>query len=287
MKSASIKDKKRIKKNSGAWESKIWQVLVSKTHDFVQACGFQKVLLGLSGGVDSSLVAALAVEAVGKENVLGVLMPSIYSSKQSVEDAKHLAKNLGINTLILPINSIVDAVSKTLKNAFLGYHEDVTEENIQSRVRCVILMALSNKFHALLLATGNKSELATGYCTLYGDLAGGLAPLGDVLKTQVYSLAKWLNKRKADVIPASILKKEPSAELKPNQKDSDTLPPYEILDGILFRYTELHQSKEKIIEAGYKRELVKKVLLMVQRSEFKRKQAPPGIKITDKIYFLS
>lgn len=281
MKFSPIKSQNRTDREDDKREFQIWQALILGTRDYIHKYGFQKVLLGLSGGIDSSLVAAIAVEALGKQNVLGVLLPSVYSSKQSMEDAKHLAKNLGIKTLNLPINDVVDSFSRTLKDAFAGYSEDVTEENIQSRIRCVLLMALSNKFHALLLATGNKSELATGYCTLYGDLAGGLAPLGDVLKTQVYSLAKWLNKRKGDVIPVSILEKEPSAELKLNQKDSDRLPPYQDLDRILEEYLRLGKSAKEISREGFAKKIVEKVIKMVKRSEFKRKQAPPYLAISD------
>jgi len=260
-------------------ETEIWKILVSGTRDYVQKNDFQKVVLGLSGGIDSSLVAAIAVEALGKENVLGVLMPSFYSSKQSIEDARRLIKNLGIKKIIIPIDNIVKTFNQALSDIFAGYPRDVTEENIQSRIRCVLLMALSNKFHTLVLATGNKSELFTGYCTLYGDLAGGLAPIGDIFKTQVYKLANWLNKEKGELIPASILKKEPSAELSPCQRDIDTLPPYEILDQILEKYLIFNKKAEEIASEGFSLETVKKVLKMVKKSEFKRKQAPPHIKI--------
>ncbi len=260
-------------------EAEIWKILVSETRNYVHKNGFQKVVLGLSGGIDSSLTAVLAVEALGRENVLGVLMPSFYSSKQSIEDTEKLIKNLGIKRLIIPIDNIIRTFDRTLKNIFTGYPKDVTEENIQSRIRCVLLMALSNKFHALLLATGNKSELFTGYCTLYGDLAGGLAPLGDIFKTQVYRLARWLNKEKGNVIPVTILEKEPSAELKPGQKDTDVLPPYKDLDQILEKYLEFSKSVEDIKKDGFSKETVQRVVNLVKKSEFKRKQAPPVIKI--------
>ncbi|MEM2174197.1 MAG: NAD+ synthase [Candidatus Micrarchaeia archaeon] len=265
-------------------EAEAWNALVCGTRDYIRKCGFKKAILGLSGGIDSSLTATIAVEAIGKENVIGVLMPSPYSSKGSVDDALELAKNIGIKTLVIPIAGIMNSFKEALNEAFRGYPEDVTEENIQARIRGNLLMALSNKYGALLLSTGNKSELAVGYCTIYGDMSGGLAVIADVPKTMVYRIANWLNKTKGMIIPQSIIDKPPSAELRPNQTDQDSLPPYDILDEILYRHIELHKSTDEIIEEGFDKEIVKKVLKMVERAEFKRKQAPPGIKITDRAF---
>jgi NAD+ synthetase len=275
-------DDNRITEDDFTLEKEAWNALVLGTRDYVIKCGFQKVLLGLSGGIDSSLVATIAVSALNKENVLGVILPSIYTRSASITDAQQLAKNLGIKTLTIPINDIVNSFDKALRNAFVGYPKDVTEENIQARIRGNILMSLSNKYRAILLSTGNKSELAVGYCTLYGDMSGGLSVISDVPKTLVYKIAKWVNHMNdKPVIPQSVITKEPSAELKPNQKDSDILPTYAVLDEILHRYVELHQSKEEIVASGYKEELIEKVIAMVKRAEFKRRQAPLGIKITD------
>lgn len=265
-------------------EAEAWNALVCGTRDYIRKCGFKKVVLGLSGGIDSSLTATVAVEAIGKENVLGVLMPSPYSSKGSIDDSLELAKNLGIKTIIIPIEEIMKSYQLSLKEAFAGYKEDVTEENIQSRIRGNLLMAISNKYGALLLTTGNKSELAVGYCTIYGDMSGGLAVIGDVPKTMVYRIAKWLNKVKGNIIPQTIIDKAPSAELRPNQTDQDSLPPYDVLDEILFRHIELHKSKDEIIEEGFEKETVARVLKLVEKAEFKRKQAAPCIKITDRAF---
>ncbi len=259
----------------------IHKALVAGTRNFVHRNDFHKVVLGLSGGIDSSVTAVIAVEALGKNNVLAVIMPSPYTQKTSINDARKLAKNLGIKTLYLPIKSIMKVYSKTLAKTFSDYPEDVTEENLQARIRSTLLMALSNKFQMMLLATGNKSELATGYCSLYGDLAGGLAPIGDLLKTQVYSLAGWLNKEKNDIIPISILEKAPSAELKMGQKDIDILPPYEILDKILEKYLRWGKTANDLSKEGFDRETVTKMIEMVKRSAFKRKQAPPSLKVSD------
>ncbi|MCJ7740478.1 NAD(+) synthase [Candidatus Microgenomates bacterium] len=259
----------------------IYKALTVGTRNFVHKNGFHKVVFGLSGGIDSSVTAIIAVDALGNNNVLGVIMPSPYTQKTSINDARKIAKNLGIKTLYLPIKSIMKIYNKTLAKTFSSYPEDVTEENLQARIRCTLLMALSNKFQMMLLATGNKSELATGYCTLYGDLAGALAPIGDLLKTQVYSLARWLNKEKNDIIPLSTLEKEPSAELKTGQKDSDILPPYEILDEILEKYLRWGKTVDAISKEGFDRETVMKVIEMVKRSAFKRKQAPPSLKVSD------
>lgn len=267
-------------------EAEIWSALVLGLRDYVRKCGFSKVVLGLSGGIDSSLVAALAAEAVGSENVLGVLMSSPYTSKGSVDDALKLAENLSLNTHHLGIQGVMDSFEDTLSELFVQTEPDVTEENLQSRIRGTLLMAISNKFGHLLLSTGNKSEMAVGYCTLYGDMDGGLAAISDVPKTRVYSLCRWLNRREPgrEVIPENVLIKPPSAELKPGQADSDSLPPYDELDDILHRLIHEHQSAEQIAEAGHDRSTVDRVIRLVSRAEFKRRQAPPGLKITDRAF---
>jgi NAD+ synthase (glutamine-hydrolysing) len=261
-----------------------YEALVSGTRDYVRKCGFRKVVIGLSGGVDSALVAAIATAAVGPDNVLGVSMPSPYSSEGSRRDAELLAKNLGIPLMILPITEVFESYRKALCPAFHGTKEDVTEENIQARIRGNFLMAISNKFGHLVLSTGNKSELAVGYCTLYGDMAGGLAVISDVPKVMVYELARLIN-RKGEVIPEATLTKPPSAELKPNQVDLDSLPPYEILDRILKAYIEDLWSPDEISSHyGFPLELVQDIARRVDRNEYKRKQAPPGLKITSKAF---
>lgn len=265
-------------------EEEAWNALVCGTRDYIKKCGFSKVLLGLSGGIDSALTVVIAVEAIGKENVFGVLMPSQYSSKGSIDDSLRLAKNLGIKTITIPINTIMEAFDNSLNEAFKGYQPDITEENIQARIRGNILMALSNKYGALLLTTGNKSELAVGYCTIYGDMSGGLAVISDVPKTMVYRIANWLNKVKGNIIPQEIIDKVPSAELRPNQKDQDSLPPYETIDEILYRCIEQHKSADEIIAEGFEKEILKKVFSLIEKAEFKRKQAAPGIKITDRAF---
>jgi NAD+ synthase (glutamine-hydrolysing) len=273
----------RIEEDELESEAEIWKALVLGTRDYVRKCGFSRVLLGLSGGIDSSVTAAVAAEAVGAENVLGVLMPSPYSSRHSIVDAERLAQKLCVSTLVLPIESIMQAFEGTLASAFVGYDRDVTEENVQARIRGNLLMALSNKYGALLLTTGNKSELAVGYCTLYGDMSGGLAVISDVPKTMIYRLARWLNRRRV-VIPESVLIKAPSAELRPNQTDQDSLPPYDVLDEILVRHIEQHQSVEEIVSQGFSEATVWRVLELVRTAEFKRKQAAPGIKVTDRAF---
>ena len=264
-------------------DEEIWQALVLGVRDYVQKCGFSKVVLGLSGGIDSSIVAAIASAALGKENVLGVLMPSPYSSESSVKDADDLAKNLGIKTEKLPIENLMQSYDETFAQLFANTEFGLAEENIQSRIRGSLLMAISNKFGYLLLSTGNKSEMAVGYCTLYGDMNGGLAVIADVPKTRVYSICNWLNRSK-EVIPQNVLIKPPSAELKPGQVDQDSLPDYEILDDILHRLINDYQSVEQIIKAGHNPEIVNRIIKMVARAEFKRRQAPPGIKITDRAF---
>ncbi len=266
-------------------DEEIWQALVLGVKDYVTKCRFSKVLLGLSGGVDSALVAAIATAALGKENVLGVLMPSPYSSEHSISDALALAENLDIETQILPIGELMQTFDNSLYELFAGTEFGIAEENLQSRIRGNLLMAISNKFGYLLLSTGNKSEVAVGYCTLYGDMNGGLSVIADVPKTRVYSLCKWLNSRQQqEIIPENILTKAPSAELKPGQIDQDSLPPYEILDDILDRFIHQHQSVAEIVTAGHDPVIVDRVLQLLSRAEFKRRQAAPGIKITDRAF---
>ena len=266
-------------------DEEIWKALVLGVGDYVRKCGFSKIVLGLSGGIDSALVAAIASAAIGKENVLGVLMPSPYSSDHSVKDALKLAENLGIQTQILPIGDLMQVYDKTLEPLFAGTSFGIAEENIQSRIRGNLLMAIANKFGHLLISTGNKSEMAVGYCTLYGDMNGGLAAIADVPKTRVYSLCQWLNsKAESEIIPQNIITKAPSAELKPGQTDQDSLPPYDILDDILQRFIQKHQSPAQIVAAGHDSVVVDKVVKLVTRAEFKRRQAPPGLKITDRAF---
>ena len=263
----------------------IYRALLTGTRDYVKKNGFEKVLIGLSGGIDSSLVATVAVDALGKENVIGVMMPSRYTSQRSIEDASQLARNLGIELKVIPIEPIYEAYLETLAPHFKGTEFGTAEENIQARIRGNILMALSNKFGWLVLTTGNKSEMACGYATLYGDMAGGFAVIKDVPKTMVYELVKWRNKVAGyDLIPRSVIEKAPSAELKPDQKDTDTLPPYDILDPILKLYVEENASFEEIVSLGFDEETVKRVIRMVDRNEYKRRQAPPGIRITQRAF---
>jgi NAD+ synthase/NAD+ synthase (glutamine-hydrolysing) len=266
-------------------ESEVWHALVLGTRDYVRKCGFTSVVLGLSGGIDSAVTAAIAADAVGCDNVLGVLMPSPYSSRGSVADAEQLAANLGIRAMTLPIDPAMRAYGDVLREPFSEMPCGVAEENIQARIRGTLLMALSNQRGALLLTTGNKSELSVGYCTLYGDMNGGLAVIADVPKTMVYRVARWKNDTAGRaVIPESSLTKAPSAELRPNQTDQDSLPPYDILDDILRRHIELHQPADEIIAAGFGAETVTRVLRLVQTAEFKRKQAAPGLKVTDRAF---
>lgn len=264
-------------------DEEIWQALVLGVRDYARKCRFSKVVLGLSGGIDSAIVAAIATAALGKENVLGVLMPSPYSSEHSISDALALAENLGIKTNLLPISELMQGFDQTLGDLFAGTEFGLAEENIQSRIRGNLLMAIANKFGYLLLSTGNKSEMAVGYCTLYGDMNGGLAVIADVPKTRVYSLCQWLN-RSNEIIPQNVLTKAPSAELKPGQVDQDSLPPYEILDDILQRLIHNHQSAAQIVGVGHDPVIVDRVIQMVARAEFKRRQAPPGLKITDRAF---
>jgi len=251
--------------------------------DYFSKCGVQKAVLGLSGGIDSALTCALAVRALGPDNVLGISMPSPYSSKGSVEDSKILAKNLGVEFQEIGITDIYESYRGVFDQAFAGLAKDVTEENIQARIRGNLLMAFSNKQGYLVLTTGNKSELAVGYCTLYGDMAGGLSVISDVPKTMVYELARWIN-RNGEIIPEATLTKEPSAELRPDQKDQDTLPDYEILDGVLTAYVEDHLSTDEIIQKGFEEDVVKWIVQAVNRNEYKRRQACPGLKVTGKAF---
>jgi NAD+ synthase (glutamine-hydrolysing) len=265
-------------------EASIYAALVLGTRDYMRKCSFQQAIIGLSGGIDSALTAAIAVDAIGAQNVIGVGMPGPYSSKGSVDDARELANNLGVRFELLCITDIFESFRKTLSGVFKKYPEDVTEENIQSRIRGSLLMALSNKFGALVLSTGNKSELGVGYCTLYGDMAGGLAVINDVPKTMVYRLAHYVNSRRP-VIPQATIDKPPSAELRPGQVDSDSLPPYDMLDAILEDYVEESHSAEQIArERGFNLALVKNVVRMVERNEYKRQQAAPGIKVSSKAF---
>jgi NAD+ synthase (glutamine-hydrolysing) len=263
----------------------VYQALAMGTRDYIRKCGFERVIIGLSGGIDSALTAAIAVDAVGKENVIGVGMPGPYSSGHSVSDARDLAHNLGIRFELIPIESQYGAFLNVLEPLFDGATVGVTEENLQSRLRGVTLMALSNKWGALVLTTGNKSELAVGYCTLYGDMCGGLAVISDVPKTLVYSLARVANKRHANAIPENTFVKPPSAELRPDQKDTDSLPPYEVLDQILRLYIENNEAPQPIADSLHLPvTLVRDIVNKVDRNEYKRQQAAPGLKVTTKAF---
>ncbi len=265
--------------------AEVYDALVLGTRDYVLKNGFKKVVIGLSGGIDSSLVATIATDALGAANVIGVSMPSRYSSPGSISDAELLARNLGIRHINISIEKVFQAYLDTLADHFSGTKPDVTEENIQARIRGNILMALSNKFGWLVLTTGNKSEYATGYTTLYGDMAGGFAVIKDVPKTLVYQLAHYRNSIAGrDIIPSSVINKAPSAELRPDQKDTDSLPPYDLLDPILTAYVEEDRSVEQIISAGFEKEVVERAARLVDTSEYKRRQAPPGIKITPRAF---
>ena len=261
-----------------------YRALVLGTRDYLHKCGFRKSIVALSGGIDSALVAAIATEALGAGNVLGIGMPSPYSSQGSIDDSRRLAANLGIRFELLSITDLFRGFTQTLEPLFAGKAEDITEENIQPRIRGTLLMALSNKLGALVLTTGNKSEMAVGYCTLYGDMVGALAVIGDLVKTRVYAVCRWLN-RHGEVIPPAILEKPPSAELRPGQMDTDSLPPYEILDPILEAYVERYETPEHIAAAhGYPLDLVRQVVRLVERSEYKRQQAAPVLKVTSKSF---
>ena len=275
-----------IPPSKGDEDAAVYDALVLGTRDYVRKCGFSKAIVGLSGGIDSALVATIAAEALGADNVLGVGMPSEYSSQGSIDDARQLAQNLGIQWEIIPINDIFQQHLKALQPILKTYPPDITEENLQSRIRGALLMALSNKLGALVLTTGNKSEMSTGYCTLYGDMVGALAVIADVYKTCVYRLARYAN-RDREIIPENTLVKPPSAELRPGQQDTDSLPPYEVLDPILEAYVERYETAEAIVQASSQPqeiELVRSILRMVERSEYKRQQAAPVLKVTQKSF---
>ena len=272
-----------VKSEFPAREELLFAALSLGIRDYVRKCGFKSVLLGLSGGIDSALIAVLAAEALGAENVLGVAMPARYSSSGSLTDAELLAKNLGIRYEVLPIEPVFNAVEAQLQKVFAGTKPNEAEENIQSRLRGVTLMALANKFGALVLTTGNKSEMAVGYCTLYGDMNGALAPIADVLKTDVYKIAKWVN-RDREIIPNDSITKPPSAELRPGQKDQDSLPPYEILDAILDLYVVKNLGKAEIVARGFDAAVVNDVVNKINFSEYKRRQAAPGLKVSPRAF---
>ena len=261
----------------------ILKALVMGTRDYVTKCGFSKVVVGLSGGIDSALTACIAVKALGRENVSVVFMPSQYTSKDNFEDTEKLAENLGIMLIRIPIDGIFKEFLRFLSPSFKDSEPDITEQNIQARIRGTILMGLSNKHGSLVLSTGNKSELAVGYCTLYGDMSGGLAVISDVPKTIVYDLARFINREK-EYIPPRIISKAPSAELKPDQTDQDDLPPYEILDSILKGYIEDFKGADELAQTGFDKDIVEEVIFKVDRNEYKRYQAPPGLKVTSKAF---
>ncbi len=263
----------------------IYKALVLGTRDYMTKNGFKKAVIGVSGGIDSALTACIAVDALGKDNVAAVTMPSMYTKEETRADAVAVAKNLGLKTITIPINTIYQAYTRMLKKEFKDSKVDITEENLQARIRGNILMALSNKFNWLVLTTGNKSEMSTGYCTLYGDMAGGFAVIKDVLKTVVYQLAEYRNTIAGkEIIPVTTIKRAPTAELKPNQRDQDTLPPYHVLDAILKLYVEEDKSASEIVAQRFDAKVVKKVISMVDKSEYKRRQSPPGVKITPKAF---
>ncbi|MDQ3946407.1 MAG: NAD(+) synthase, partial [Actinomycetota bacterium] len=266
-------------------EAEVWEALVLGIRDYVRKNGFSEVVIGLSGGIDSSVVAAVATDALGADKVVGALMPSRYSSPGSLTDAANLAANLGIRTLTLPIEPAHAAFTEMLAEPFAGTTEGLAEENLQARIRGTILMTLSNKFGWMVLTTGNKSEMGTGYSTLYGDMAGGFAVIKDVDKTLVYRLARWRNiSSSQEVIPQAVIDKAPSAELRPDQFDADSLPPYDVLDPILEAYVEGDRSVGELEEAGFDRDTVRRVARLVDRSEYKRRQAPPGVRVSPKAF---
>jgi len=269
--------------NEGPPIENLHRALVMGTRDYIHKCGFKSAVLGLSGGIDSAVTACVAAEALGSGNVLGVSMPSMYSAPESYDDARALAQNLGISFEVVPIRPVFKEFKESLAGVFAGQPEDETEENLQARIRGTILMALSNKFGHLVLATGNKSELGAGYCTLYGDMVGGLAVISDVPKTMVYELANYINRHK-EVVPINTIKRPPTAELKPDQKDQDSLPEYDILDGILKLRVEEQMSVNEIVESGYERETVEKLVRMIHGNEYKRRQAAMGLKVTSRAF---
>jgi NAD+ synthase (glutamine-hydrolysing) len=279
-----VKTKQRIESRLSD-EAVIFKALILGTKDYLTKNGFTKAVLGLSGGIDSALTAVVAERALGQQNVTGVLMPSKYSSKGSVDDALELAEYLGIETYQIPIEDIKQSFMNAFDVPFKGYQEDITEENLQARIRGNILMSISNKHRSMVLTTGNKSELAVGYCTIYGDMSGGLAVIADLPKMLVYKLANWINQQ-TDLpsIPENIISKPPSAELRPEQTDQDSLPPYDVLDEILFHHIENHLSLEEIVAKGFETDIVKHIITLVKNSEFKRQQAAPGLKVTDQAF---
>jgi NAD+ synthetase len=264
-------------------EEEMFHGLVMGVRDYLNKCGYNKAVVGLSGGIDSAVVAAIAVEALGAEQVMAISMPSQYTADQSISDAERLADNLGISFSVVPIKELFEEYKKSLSPLFPGKTEDVTEENIQARIRGNILMAVSNKLGSMVLSTGNKSEMSVGYCTLYGDMAGGLSVISDVPKMKVYALANWINREK-EIIPRAIIERPPTAELRPDQTDQDSLPPYEVLDSILEGYVEKHWSVERLIEEGHDAEVVRQVVCKVDTNEYKRNQAAPGLKVTAKAF---
>ena len=266
-------------------EQMVYEALVLGVRDYMRKCGFKSAVLGLSGGIDSALTAVIAAEALGPENVRGVSLPSQFSSQGSLDDARQLAKNLGIRYDVIPIQPMFVTAREQLKTVFANLAEDTAEENIQARLRGVILMAMSNKFGSLLLTTGNKSELAVGYCTLYGDMCGGLAVISDVPKTMVYRIARWIN-RQREIIPAASITKAPSAELRPNQTDQDSLPPYNVLDAILEAYVVGGRTLPEIVRAGHDKQTVQRIIRLINVNEYKRRQSAPGLKVTSKAFGL-
>ena len=264
-------------------EESIFAALVLGLRDYLHKCGFKSAVLGLSGGIDSAITAVIAAEALGVENVRGISLPSQFSSQGSLDDAAALARRLGIRYDVIPIQPVFESAKQQLRSVFKGLAEDTTEENMQARIRGMILMALSNKFGSLLLTTGNKSELAVGYCTIYGDMCGGLAVISDVPKTMIYRISKWVN-RKGEIIPDASITKPPSAELRPNQTDQDSLPPYEVLDAILEMYVVQMRSSAEIIAAGFDEATVRRIVRLIDLSEYKRRQAAPGLKVTSKAF---
>jgi NAD+ synthase (glutamine-hydrolysing) len=274
----------RYKELISCQEEEILKALILGTRDYILKNGFKKVVLGLSGGIDSALTAVIASFAIGNQNITGIIMPSIYSSKESIGDSITLSSKIGINTLIIPISNVYASYLDNLKDIFKTNEINITKENLQARIRGNILMGLSNENGWLVLATGNKSEISVGYCTLYGDMAGGFSPIKDIYKTMVYDICNFINKKYSNIIPDTIMGKAPSAELKPNQTDQDKLPPYNLLDSILKAYIEEEKDYHDIVQLGFEEKMVKNVINMVDFNEYKRRQGSPGIKITQRAF---